>query len=68
MKPDSWLTATTWEFENRALALGVLFSGAFMLSAFDPQNVTVAVARALSVQLQIDGDRVARTLFAAVAG
>ena len=67
MKPDSWLAATTWEFENRALALGVLFSVAFMWSAVDPQNVTVALARALSDQWQADGDRLARTLFALAA-
>jgi protein-S-isoprenylcysteine O-methyltransferase Ste14 len=67
MKHDSWLAATSWEFENRALALGVLFSVAFMLSAFDPQNATVALAHALSHQLQADGDRRARTLFALAA-
>jgi protein-S-isoprenylcysteine O-methyltransferase Ste14 len=67
MKPDSRLTATTWEFENRALALGVLFSVAFMSSAFDPQNVTVALGHALSRQLHADGDRIARTLFAVAA-
>jgi hypothetical protein len=44
MKLDSRRAATTWEFENRALFLGVLFSVAFMWSAFDPQNVTVALA------------------------
>jgi hypothetical protein len=32
-----------------------------MSSAFDPQNVTVALAHALSDQLQADGDRLART-------
>jgi hypothetical protein len=67
MKLDSRRAATTWEFENRALFLGVLFSVAFMWSAFDPQNVTVALAHALSDPLQADGDRLARTLFALAA-
>jgi protein-S-isoprenylcysteine O-methyltransferase Ste14 len=67
MKLDSRLAATTWEFEHRALAFGVLFSVAFMWSAVDPQNVTVALARGLSDRLQADGDRLARTLFALAA-
>ena len=40
MNADSRLAATTWEFENRALALGVLLAVAFMCSAFDTQNGT----------------------------
>jgi protein-S-isoprenylcysteine O-methyltransferase Ste14 len=67
MKPESRLAATAWEFENRALALGVLFSVAFLCSAFDPQNVTVALAHAVSDRLQADGTRLARTLFALAA-
>jgi protein-S-isoprenylcysteine O-methyltransferase Ste14 len=64
MRSDSRLAGTTWEFENRALILGVLFSVAFMWSAVDPRNVTVALAHALSDQLRIDDDRLVRTLFA----
>jgi protein-S-isoprenylcysteine O-methyltransferase Ste14 len=59
--------ATAWEFEHRALALGALFSVAFMCSAFDPRNVTVALAQVLSDQVQLDGERLARTLFVAAA-
>jgi protein-S-isoprenylcysteine O-methyltransferase Ste14 len=63
MKSDSRLAATSWEFENRALAFGLLFSVAFMSSAIDPQNGTVALGHALSHQLHADGDGLARTLF-----
>jgi protein-S-isoprenylcysteine O-methyltransferase Ste14 len=67
MKRDSWFAATAWEFEHRALALGVLFSVAFMCSAFDPRNATAALAQVLSDQVQLDGERLARALFVVAA-
>ena len=59
--------ATNWEFTNRALVFGMIFGFAFPLYFFDHQNSTAALANWLGAKLQVDGDLVARVLFAFAA-
>ena len=50
------MKATRWEFENRAVILGVVFGVSFFLSSFDRRNAAVAVAEPLAARLHVDGD------------
>src|ERR1700726_1844586 len=61
------MTATNWEFTNRALVFGLIFGFAFPLSFFDHQNSTAALANWLGAKVQVDADFVARLLFAFAA-
>ena len=58
------MKATRWEFENRAVILGVVFGVSFFLSSFDRRNAAVAVAEPLAARLHVDGDAAARAVFA----
>ena len=57
------MKATRWEFENRAMILGVLFGVSFFLSSFDRRNAAVAVAEPLAARLHVDGDAAVRAIF-----
>lgn len=61
------MKATTWEFENRAFIFGMIFAVSFPLYYFDPQNSAAALAEWVAARLQMNGDLVARLLFAAAA-
>jgi len=58
------MKATRWEFENRAVILGVVFGVSFFLSSFDRRNAAVAVAEPLAARLHMDGDAAVRAVFA----
>lgn len=58
------MKASTWEFENRALIFGLIFGVAFPLYWLDPLNSTSALANWLAGKLRMDGDFLARLLFA----
>ncbi|HEX8816336.1 MAG TPA: isoprenylcysteine carboxylmethyltransferase family protein [Terriglobales bacterium] len=61
------MKATNWEFANRAMVFGLMFAVTFPLYAIDHQNSTSALADWLAPKLQMDGDAVARILFACAA-
>lgn len=62
------MAATRWEFENRAVVIGILFAIGFSLSAVDHRNAAVALAAAVAPRLRIDADTAARAiLFAGAA-
>jgi protein-S-isoprenylcysteine O-methyltransferase Ste14 len=61
------MKATDWEFKNRALIFGLIFSLAFPIYVFDHQNSTDAFAKWLAPQLRMDADIVARLLFVLAA-
>src|SRR5215470_99419 len=58
------MQATRWEFENRALIIGVLFAVAFALSAVDRSNTAVAVAQFVAARAAGDANRLTRAIFA----
>jgi len=62
------MKATRWEFENRAVILGVVFGVSFFLSSFDRRNAAVAVAEPLAARLHMDGDAAVRAVFVLGAG
>lgn len=62
------MKATSWEFTNRAFIFGLIFGVAFPLYAVDHQNGTAALADWLGARFQLNGDSVARLLFAIAAG
>src|SRR5437762_2438082 len=57
------MKATRWEFENRAVILGVVFGVSFFLSSFDRGNAAVAVAEPLAARLHVGGDAAVRAVF-----
>lgn len=61
------MKATNWEFKNRALVFGLIFALAFQFYFLDHQNATAALADRLTVRLGINGDLIARVLFALAA-
>jgi protein-S-isoprenylcysteine O-methyltransferase Ste14 len=61
------MKATDWEFTNRALLFGLIFSFSFPLYFLDHQNSTAALASWLGSRLQRVPDLVARLLFAFAA-
>jgi protein-S-isoprenylcysteine O-methyltransferase Ste14 len=61
------MKATKWEFENRAFLFGMVFAISFPLYSLDHQNSAAALAQATADQLHVDGDLIARLLFAAAA-
>ena len=61
------MAATRWEFENRAVVIGMLFAIGFSLSAVDRRNAAVAFAAVVAPKLGIDADTAARALFFAGA-
>jgi protein-S-isoprenylcysteine O-methyltransferase Ste14 len=61
------MKATNWEFKNRALLFGLIFTFSFPLYFLDHQNSTEALASWLGFRLQKDPDPVARLLFAFAA-
>jgi protein-S-isoprenylcysteine O-methyltransferase Ste14 len=61
------MKATNWEFTNRALVFGLIFTFAFPLYFLDHQNSTAALANWLGARLQMDADLVAHRLFAFAA-
>src|SRR5437016_5838078 len=62
------MKATRWEFENRAVILGVVFGVSFFLSSFDRRNAAVAVTEPLAARLHVDGDAAVRAVFVLGAG
>ena len=61
------MRASRWEFENRAIVIGVLFGLAFALSPIDRRNAAVALAGFAAPRLRLEPDLVARGIFAAGA-
>jgi protein-S-isoprenylcysteine O-methyltransferase Ste14 len=61
------MKATNWEFRNRALLFGLIFSFSFPLYFVDRQNSTAALASWLGSGLPSRADLVARFLFAFAA-
>lgn len=61
------MKATNWEFSNRALIIGFIFSVAFPLYVLDHQNSTSALANSLGSQLRAKPDLLARWLLAFAA-
>jgi protein-S-isoprenylcysteine O-methyltransferase Ste14 len=61
------MKATHWEFTNRAMLFGLIFAVSFPLYFLDHQNSTVALADWIASRLQMNGDLVARLLFAFAA-
>jgi protein-S-isoprenylcysteine O-methyltransferase Ste14 len=61
------MKATSWEFRNRALLFGLIFSLSFSLYFLDHQNSTAALASWLGSGLPSRADVVARFLFAFAA-
>jgi protein-S-isoprenylcysteine O-methyltransferase Ste14 len=61
------MKATNWEFKNRALMFGLVFTVAFPLYLLDRQNATAALANLLAAKLGINADLLARVLFAIAA-
>lgn len=61
------MRASTWEFKNRGLLIGLMFAVSFPLYAIDPQNVTAAIATRLAPLLHTNDDHVARILFVLAA-
>jgi len=61
------MKATRWEFENRALIIGLVFAAAFLCSPLDPRNAAVALAEPLAAWLHVEADRAARAIFALAA-
>jgi protein-S-isoprenylcysteine O-methyltransferase Ste14 len=59
--------ATRWEFENRAVIIGLVFAAAFLCSSLDARNAAVALAEPLAASLHVDGYRAARAIFALAA-
>jgi protein-S-isoprenylcysteine O-methyltransferase Ste14 len=62
------MKGTRWEFENRALIIGLVFAVAFLCSSLDPRNAAVALAEPLAAWLRVDAERAARAIFALAAG
>jgi protein-S-isoprenylcysteine O-methyltransferase Ste14 len=58
------MTATRWEFENRAWILGAIFGVSFFLSPIDRRNTAVAIAGPIAAWLKVDGDAAVRAVFA----
>lgn len=58
------MKASNWEFSNRALLFGLIFTIAFPLYLVDPQNSTAVLADWLGPVLRLNPDFVARLLFA----
>lgn len=61
------MKATRWEFENRAMIIGLLFAVAFLAAAVDPRNAAQAAAGRLAIWLGVDGDRATRAIFTLAA-
>lgn len=61
------MKATRWEFEHRAVILGMLFAVSFFMSQFDRTNAAVALAEPIAAGLHLDADRTARAIFAIAA-
>jgi len=59
--------ATNWEFKNRALVFGLIFGCSF-LYGWDHQNSAAWLANWMGARLAINGDLLARILFAVAAG
>jgi protein-S-isoprenylcysteine O-methyltransferase Ste14 len=62
-----FMTATNWEFTNRALVFGLIFGLAFALYSLDHQNSSAVLANWLGARLQMDADLIAHLLFAFAA-
>jgi protein-S-isoprenylcysteine O-methyltransferase Ste14 len=62
-----YMKATNWEFTNRALVIGLIFSVAFPLYVLDHQNSTSALANWLGPPLRMEPDLLARWLLAFAA-
>lgn len=58
------MRATRWEFENRAVIIGVIFGVSFLLSSLDRKNAAVAIAEPIAARIHVDGDAVVRAIFA----
>src|SRR3954471_3879926 len=61
------MRASDWEFKNRAMLFGMIFGLSFFLASFDHENVTAAVAAKLAPLTGMNGDGIARILFAIAA-
>jgi protein-S-isoprenylcysteine O-methyltransferase Ste14 len=55
--------ATGWEFANRGLVIGLIFTFAFPLYAWDPQNSASGLASWLGPKLHVDPNVFARLIF-----
>jgi hypothetical protein len=60
------MRATRWEFEHRAVIIGMLFAVAFAMAPLDRRNAAVALASVLAPHLG-GVDRVTRAIIAAGA-
>jgi protein-S-isoprenylcysteine O-methyltransferase Ste14 len=61
------MRATSWEFTNRALIIGLIFAFSFPLYWIDHQNATAVFGGWLSARLNVNADLVAHLLFALAA-
>src|SRR5437764_344109 len=61
------MRASDWEFKNRAMLFGMIFGVSFFLASIDHQNVTTTVAARLAPLTGLNGDAIARVLFAIAA-
>jgi protein-S-isoprenylcysteine O-methyltransferase Ste14 len=61
------MKATNWEFTNRALVFGLIFSGTFALYFVDHEMSAAAVAGWLGTRLGVNGDFVARVILGGAA-
>ena len=61
------MKATNWEFKNRALVFGLIFTVAFLLYALDHENSTVVLTNWLGTRYGLDADSLARCVFAGAA-
>jgi protein-S-isoprenylcysteine O-methyltransferase Ste14 len=61
------MKATNWEFRNRATVFGMMLGFTFPLYAIDHQNSAAWLANLLEPRLHVNGDLLARLLFAGAA-
>ena len=61
------MRATDWEFKNRGMLMGLMFSVSFPLYSLDHQNVTAAIAARLAPLLHANDDHLVRILFVLAA-
>lgn len=61
------MQATNWEFTNRALVFGLIFSASFPLYFFDHHNSVDSLASWIGSELRLNPNHIARLLFAAAA-
>lgn len=61
------MKATTWEFRNRALVIGLIFAAGFSAYQVDPQDLVTTAADWMGLRFGADPHVVTRVLFALAA-